>query len=89
MPLNGEHQRYRKLAGQKAMAEAWYRLMQRTCQQAEELSDVDNNSELTMAFPVSTSIESLSTSRVLVLRVLYWFFTNEPREATIYEAVGR
>lgn len=30
------------------MAEAWSRLMQRTCQQAEELGDVDNDSELTM-----------------------------------------
>jgi hypothetical protein len=36
-----EHQRYRKLLGQKVMAEAWQRLMERTCRQ--EVGEPDTN----------------------------------------------
>ena len=50
MPTYVEHRRYRKLLGQKVMAEAWPRLMQRTCQQPAGELDTDPfaGSELTL-----------------------------------------
>jgi 3-methyladenine DNA glycosylase/8-oxoguanine DNA glycosylase len=40
VPTYVEHQRYRKLLGQEVMAEAWQRLMQRTCRQAGDGTDL-------------------------------------------------
>ena len=48
VPTYVEHQRYRKLLGQKVMAEAWQRLMQRTCRQAGELDTDLAGSVLTL-----------------------------------------
>jgi len=50
MPTYVEHSLYRKLLGQKVMAEAWQRLIQKTCRQAEEAGDDTDlaDSELTL-----------------------------------------
>jgi hypothetical protein len=34
-PYEFEHQHYRELLGQKGLAEAWHRLIQKTCQRVE------------------------------------------------------
>jgi hypothetical protein len=52
VPIYVEHQRYRKLLGKKVMAEAWQRLMQRTCRQAgddTELVDSELSLEILYA----------------------------------------
>ena len=49
-PYEFEHQHYRELLGQKGLAEAWHRLIQKTCQRVEEevgYADLDD-SELTV-----------------------------------------
>ena len=47
-PYDVEHQHYRKLLGQKGLAEAWHRWIQKTCHRAEEGGYADlGDSELT------------------------------------------
>jgi hypothetical protein len=63
VPPYVEHQRYRKLLGQKVMAEAWQRLMQRTCRQAGELDTDLAGSELTQEILYALQEEAQENAR--------------------------
>jgi hypothetical protein len=62
VPTYVEHQRYRKLLGQKGMAEAWQRLMQRTCRQAGDDTDLAG-SELTLEILYALQKEAQENAR--------------------------
>jgi hypothetical protein len=63
VPTYVEHQRYRKLLGQKVMAEAWQRLVQRTCRQAGELDTDLASSELTLEILYALQEEAQENAR--------------------------
>jgi hypothetical protein len=64
VPTYVEHQRYRKLLGQKVMAEAWQRLMQRTCRQAGNLdTDLLAGSELNLEILYALQGEAQENAR--------------------------
>jgi hypothetical protein len=63
VPTYVEHQRYRKHLGQKVMAEAWQRLMQRTCRQAGELDTDLAGSELTQEILYAIEEEAQENAR--------------------------
>ena len=62
LPTYAEHQRCRKLLGQKVMAEAWQRLMQRTCRQAGDGTDLAG-SVLTLGILYALQEEAQETAR--------------------------
>jgi hypothetical protein len=62
VPTYVEHQRYRKLLGQKVMAEAWQRLMQRTCRQADHDTELAG-SELTLEILYALQGEAQENAR--------------------------
>jgi hypothetical protein len=63
VPTDVEHQRYRKLLGQKVMAQAWQRLMQRTCRQAGELDTEPARSVLTLGILYALQEEAQENAR--------------------------
>ena len=80
-PYDVEHQHYRKLLGQKGLAEAWHRLIQKTCHRAEEAGYADlGDSELTAETLYALVEEAQANARTATSKLDAYTSASKRRE---------